>query len=686
MPLRTVLSLLERDPVLVPPLVNHYASRVTLCEIRVDPWDDARDVSRVLDGVKTPVIVTCRHHDEGGWRDHHRKREKALRRAVSDGVAFVDVEARFPVRLPRGDGSFTGHSPTRVITSWHDYDGMPPEIDTLAAKLVAERERDDDLVKLAVTPQTWDDVLALKRIAEAYPDQVIVLAMGRYGVAQRVLACSWGSFETYLSPAVGADAAAGQIPLASWENTYAHRVASGVKHVFATVGEPIDGSLSPALHNAFLEAQVMLRSVMVPIPAAEPIDPAAARETGIDGFTVTAPLKQLMADAYGGSGPANSIAFDGQSWRAMNTDPPALHADLVSLCGPLADHTVAFVGGGAVPAAQAAWWTANGNGPAAIEVWLRDGSPRTIVGASTERIGSRGSSSAAVVIQTTPVGYTDPGESIRDLWRHFPRARFAYEIHYRHARTAFTTEAASHGCATATGAGMFAAQAARQFAFFVSAVLPKEPHAATATAEAIEPAARQAVSAYVARASRSIALVGPRASGKSTVGRLLAQRLGRGFVDTDDEVERRESQSIPGIFATRGESVFREIESAVLADIDLSPRGGKVIATGGGVVLSEANRVKLRDAVVVSLECPLELLIARLRQDEESGRRPALTRMPLEDEVWETVTRRIALYRSVAHVVVRGVGRDGVEKTPAVIVDEIIAALRGNPALLWPAP
>src|SRR4051794_29603842 len=89
-------------------------------------------------------------------------------------------------------------------------------------------------------------------------------------------------------------------------------------------------------------------------------------------------------------------------------------------------------------------------------------------------------------------------------------------------------------------------------------------------------------------------LVGARGSGKTTVGRLLADRLGWPFIDADDVIEARAGRSVTGIFAAEGEVGFRDREAAVLAEAAGLSR--HVIATGGGAVLRPATRELLRSA------------------------------------------------------------------------------------------
>ena len=111
-----------------------------------------------------------------------------------------------------------------------------------------------------------------------------------------------------------------------------------------------------------------------------------------------------------------------------------------------------------------------------------------------------------------------------------------------------------------------------------------------------------------------LALIGARGSGKSTVGRLVADRLGWAFEDADEALERAAGRSIAAIFADDGEPTFRDLEERTIAA--LTGRSRLVLATGGGAVLRESNRRALRRfGLVVWLDADPETLAGRLRAD-----------------------------------------------------------------------
>ncbi len=165
-----------------------------------------------------------------------------------------------------------------------------------------------------------------------------------------------------------------------------------------------------------------------------------------------------------------------------------------------------------------------------------------------------------------------------------------------------------------------------------------------------------------------LALVGYRGTGKSTVGKLLANRLERLFLDADVELERRAGRSIPSIFAEWGEPVFRDWEERTLREL-VGEYPGSVLATGGGVVLRPSNRALLREfGSVVWLQAEPSELARRLAAAERRGtNRPALTPTGTLAEVEKVLEGRIPLYREVSDLVVETSGRSPVEISEAIL-------------------
>ena len=149
----------------------------------------------------------------------------------------------------------------------------------------------------------------------------------------------------------------------------------------------------------------------------------------------------------------------------------------------------------------------------------------------------------------------------------------------------------------------------------------------------------------------NIILIGFRGTGKTTVGRILAQRLGKEFIDADEYLEQKVGKSIKDIFAEGGEKLFREIESQVIAE--LSPLDDRIIATGGGVILREENVKRLKkNGIVVLLDADDKTLYKRICEDTQTQqRRPKLTSHSEYQEIEYLLAYRRPLYDKVADFV-----------------------------------
>lgn len=217
---------------------------------------------------------------------------------------------------------------------------------------------------------------------------------------------------------------------------------------------------------------------------------------------------------------------------------------------------------------------------------------------------------AHVIVNTTPVGmYPNTGRAAVDL-RQFPQCAGVLDIVYNPARTALLLQAESLGIPCAGGLYMLVAQAKRSCEVFTDTV--------------IDDAQILRIHRLLRQEMENIVLIGMPSSGKSTVGRALAERLGKRFADSDALVTERIGMPIADYFAQRGEAAFREREQEAVAD--LAATGGQVIATGGGAILRPENVTALRrSGRLVFLDRSPEKLIATadrpLASDREALRR-----------------------------------------------------------------
>ncbi|HEY9610766.1 shikimate kinase [Allocoleopsis sp.] len=163
----------------------------------------------------------------------------------------------------------------------------------------------------------------------------------------------------------------------------------------------------------------------------------------------------------------------------------------------------------------------------------------------------------------------------------------------------------------------------------------------------------------------NVFLVGMMGTGKTTVGNLLARQLGYSFVDTDEVVEKTTGKTINQIFADEGEENFRQIESEVLSQVAAHTR--LTVATGGGLVLRRFNWSYLHHGIVIWLDAPVDVLIARLQNDTT---RPLLQNDNPAQALQTLLDQRKSLYAEAdLHI------RISANDTPEQIVSRIIAEI-----------
>jgi|SRR5687768_8137481 shikimate kinase len=152
---------------------------------------------------------------------------------------------------------------------------------------------------------------------------------------------------------------------------------------------------------------------------------------------------------------------------------------------------------------------------------------------------------------------------------------------------------------------------------------------------------------------RNVYLIGPMGSGKTAVGRRLALLLGKQFLDSDAEIEKRTGVDIRYIFEKEGEARFRQREREVIAE--LSALDGVVVATGGGVILDPINRERLaKTGIVVYLETTIDTLV---RRTKASKTRPLLMNDDPQDVLERMMVVRRPLYEKAADLRIETTGR-----------------------------
>ena len=214
---------------------------------------------------------------------------------------------------------------------------------------------------------------------------------------------------------------------------------------------------------------------------------------------------------------------------------------------------------------------------------------------------------AQIVVNTTPLGMYPNIFDMPLALLNLKNPQGVIDAVYNPLRTMTVMEGRSYGARAEGGLYMLVAQAVRASEIFLDTHYPEKT-----TEEIYEKLIRQ---------KENIVLIGMPASGKTTVGKILAERLGRRFVDTDEEIVRLTGMSISDIFKNEGECAFRQMEQEVIQR--LAGETSLVIATGGGAILKPRNIYALRmNGRIFFIDRPLEKLVPTesrpLSSDRES--------------------------------------------------------------------
>lgn len=353
---------------------------------------------------------------------------------------------------------------------------------------------------------------------------------------------------------------------------------------YGLLGEKLGHSFSPQIHRALAGYDYRL----LPTPPEEVAE--LFRRRDFRGLNVTIPYKQTViplcdeVDPRAAAiGAVNTVVNRNGRLTGYNTDIDGMICMARRAGVDLAGKKVVILGsGGTSHTAQAA---ARELGAAEIAVISRHG-PDNYGNLSRH-------ADAQVLINTTPVGmYPDCGLSPVSLDA-FPRLEGVLDVVFNPLRTALLLQAMDRGLPCSCGLPMLVAQARRAAELFTGTAIPSSR--------------AEEVLSSLSSELENIVLIGMPGCGKTTVGRALAERLGRAFVDLDEEIVRRAGRSIPDIFARDGEDAFRALETRAVREA--GSRTGLVISTGGGVVTRKENRDPLRqNGVIVHLTRPLAAL------------------------------------------------------------------------------
>lgn len=620
-----------------------------LIELRLDFLSRDPDFKRLLRDRPCPMVATIRRPSDGGrWNGTEDQRLRLLRHAIVAGFDFVDLEIDIIQQIPR-------FGTTQRIVSYHNLQGIPDNLEALHKQMC---EEDADIVKIAVNAQTTTDNVRVLKLLKNPPKPTVAFCMGDLGTCSRLLGLRQGMPFTYGAFNKERHIAPGVQAFRDLQQIYRVDEIKPETKIFGVIGDPVAHSLSPLIHNAAFQARgIDARYVSFRVPRGELQSFLQAfREIPVEGYSVTLPQKEAAAkiadekdEAVEVMGAANTLVATTKGFRAANTDAQAAIDSLKAhLPTPLQSRRVLLVGAGGVARAIAFGLKKEGvvtyvtNRTEERGVKLADE-----VGAKFVDWTARHATDCDTIINCTSVGMHPNVDESPLHHSCLNSGIFVFDTIYTPETTMLIRDARERGCPVLTGVDMFVRQAGLQFQMFTGQTPPLE---------LMTDVVRKALSPVQARAAapveeavpeapatpRLIFLIGYRGAGKTTIAQLLADKLGWIWADADAVLEDRYGKSIKEIFAEEGEAGFRDREAAILEE--LCAYDCCVIATGGGVVLREDNRERLKLGPVVWLNAPADVLWQRLQSDSATAeQRPDLAQGG-RAEIEELLRARMPLY------------------------------------------
>ena len=376
---------------------------------------------------------------------------------------------------------------------------------------------------------------------------------------------------------------------------------------FCVIGKSLPHTFSPEIHGMF-----GLDYGVVELPEVEDLA-AFVKNNDYDGFNVTIPYKRdimsmithISEDAIS-IGAVNTVVRKEGELYGYNTDVDGIRYALKHAGIDVTNKKVAILGsGGTAYTARYA---------------LKDSAKEIIVVSRTGEINYNNIydiKDINIIVNTTPVGmYPNSDPSPIDLEK-LPSVEGVFDAIYNPLRTTLLLQAESLGLKIANGLGMLVEQARVARDLFIDDNSTED--------------LSDSVLDVLYKKKRNIVFIGMPGSGKTTFGKLLAEELHKEFVDTDEEIVKREGMSIPQIFEEKGEEYFRNVEIKVVSEI--SSKFNMVISTGGGTPLNKDNRLNLRHNGFV-------ILVDRAVESLETDGRPLSVAMDLR----EMLERRMPIY------------------------------------------
>jgi 3-dehydroquinate dehydratase/shikimate dehydrogenase len=448
-------------------------------ELRLDFLAKAIDFKRLAPYKQCPWVATLRRPADGGrFGGTEEERQVVLRQAIVSGAfEWVDLETDIASTIPR-------FGKVKRIVSYHNLNETPATLDEIFAGML---NQDADVYKVAVAAHSPEDVVRVLRLQQAAPKPTVAFCVGDIGQPSRFLALKYGAPWIYAAFNKERGIAPGLPSLDDFKTTYpVHAIAANTR-VFGVVGDPVDHSFSPLLHNQIYR-KLGVNALYLPFRVPRGMLPQATEAYGhipVSGYSVTIPHKEAAAQLAREkesnvevTGAANTLVrmSDGK-FSAANTD---YAASVDSLKAHLAEQAK---GGPVAQLSQLSVLLLGAGGAARAVAFAlhREGAQLTISGRTYERAQklaeevkckavdwhARHNVSFDVLINCTPVGMHPNVDESPCHFSILKPGGIVFDTIYRPETTLLLREARTRGCHTITGVDMFVRQAARQIELFV---------------------------------------------------------------------------------------------------------------------------------------------------------------------------------------------------------------------------
>ena len=395
---------------------------------------------------------------------------------------------------------------------------------------------------------------------------------------------------------------------------------------YGCIGEHLGHSFSKEIHNALANYDYQLQE-LTPDELK-----SFMTEKAFKAINVTIPYKKdvipylhWISDEAKAINAVNTIVNKDGKLYGYNTDFYGLKA-LINRAGvSLTDKKVVVLGSGGT--SNTAFAVAHSMGAEGVVKVSRDKKEGYI---TYEELYAN-YTDTEIIINTTPCGmFPNICKSAVDI-KKFPQLSAVFDAVYNPLSSQLIVDAKAQGITAVGGLYMLVSQAAYAVEKFIDSPVD---------AEKVEGIFRN-----LYKDKMNIVLIGMPASGKTSVGKALAEKLNKTFVDTDDLIVEAENMPIPEIFSQKGEKVFREIESREI--LDISKCNSNIIATGGGAVLNKKNIEALKgNGRVYFINRPLDMLVATDDRPLSSNRA----------DLEKRYNERYSLYTEYADVIIDGSG------------------------------